>query len=99
MKQVTLRLSEELVEMLKQAAARRGQSLNAWATHVLGSVVDPDLDDDESERVRARLRRAGLLEETKHHHVTRPEPAEVARAKAEAGRGRSLSDLVREGRD
>jgi len=98
MKQVTLRLSEDLVDQLKAAAAASGNSLNGWVTVVLGAAVDPDLEDDETERVRARLRRAGLLVEEPRRSVKRPDEERLARARAAAGRGRPLSDFVSEGR-
>lgn len=98
MKQVTLRLPEDLVGQLKAAAAASGKSLNGWVTVVLGAAVDPDLEGDETERLRAKLRRAGLLAEEPGRRVPRPDPGAVDRARAEAGRGRSLSDFVSEGR-
>ena len=97
MTQVTLRVPDELAQRLKKAAAEEGRSLNAWATGVLAAMVDPDFASTDTERARERLRRAGLLEET-GRRVSRPDPARVARARAAAGRGRSLSDFVSEGR-
>lgn len=45
------------------SAEDAGVSLNQWATLVLRAAVDPALGGDEVERIRARLRRAGVLEE------------------------------------
>ncbi|MBA3261364.1 MAG: toxin-antitoxin system HicB family antitoxin, partial [Thermoleophilaceae bacterium] len=59
MRQVTLRLPDELSDRLKQAAAERGDSVNAYASAVLSAAVDPELAGDEAARVRERLARAG----------------------------------------
>lgn len=98
MKQVTLRLPEELDEALKKGAASRGESVNAYATSVLSAAVDPDLAGDEAARLRARLARAGLLDEGRSEPRKRPPAAPAREARARAGGGRQLSDLVREGR-
>lgn len=98
MAQLTLRLSEELADELRAAAAARGQSLNAWATAVLRAAVDPDLAGDEAERVRARLARAGLLSTEPPQRAHRPSRRKVDEARAAAGRGRRLSDIVTEER-
>ncbi|MGH2954161.1 MAG: transcriptional regulator [Solirubrobacterales bacterium] len=98
MKQVTLRLPEELAAALRDAAAEREQSVNSYARSVLAAAVDPDLAGNEAERMRERLRRAGLLEETEPLAVGLPSEAELREARAAAGRGKPLSDYVSEGR-
>ncbi|MGH2751584.1 MAG: toxin-antitoxin system HicB family antitoxin [Actinomycetota bacterium] len=98
MRQVTLRLPEDLVEQLKAAAAARDESLNRWVAAVLGAAVDPNLEHDEAARVRAKLRRAGLLVEHSGRHAKGPDDERLSRARAAAGRGRPLSEFVREGR-
>lgn len=98
MRQLTLRVDERLLVRLKDVAARRGQSVNAYAGAVLGAAVDPDLANSELERLRERLARAGLLADAPASKVAVPSARELARAKAAAGRGRALSDLVSEGR-
>lgn len=97
MSQLTLRVSDVLARRLKDAAAAQGRSLNAWATDVLSAAVDPDLAGDEVERLRERLRRAGLLVPVGAPR-RRPPRADVERARAAAGKGTSLADLVAEGR-
>jgi len=99
MAQLTLRVDEELVDQLKASAAAAGTSVNRWATVVLRAAVDPELEGEEHERVRARLRRAGLLDEPRPSvNSRRPDPAELEQAGRLAGRGRPLSDYVREER-
>jgi len=97
MAQITLRVPGELARALKEAAAASGRSLNSWATSILAAVVDPDFADGEAERLRERLRRAGVLTEPSAR-VSRPKRTEVTRARRSAGRGTALSELVSEGR-
>jgi hypothetical protein len=99
--QLTLRLPEELAERVKRAAQRRGSSVNRFACAVLAAAVDPELAGDEMARLRERLDRAGLLAAMPPatRPVRRPDPAAVAAARAAAGRGRPLADLVSEDRD
>lgn len=98
MSQLTLRIPDELVGRLKVAATERGQSVNRWATDVLSAAVDPAFAGDGAEALRERLARAGLLVPTTPGKRRRPNRTAVARARAAAGRGRSLSDLVSDSR-
>lgn len=98
MKQMSLRVPDQLAEDLKRAAADRGASVNSFATTVLSTAVDPDFSGDEAERLRARLRRAGLLWEPEGLAPDPPSREAVERARAAAGGGTPLSELVSEGR-
>ena len=98
MAQLTLRISTELASDLKREAARRGESVNALATHALRALVDPDTQDDALERTRERLRRAGLLDEPAPYDGPVVSDEEFDRARDEAARGRPLSDYVSDGR-
>jgi len=98
MVQLTLRIAEQVVPDLKRAAAASGLSLNAWATAVLTAAVDPNLAGDEAERVRERLARAGLLMAVPERASGRPSAGAVERARAVAGRGRTLAEIVSEDR-
>ena len=93
MAQLTIRASDELVERVRTAAGRLGRSMNEYVVAVLGAATDPDLAGDDSERIRERLDRAGLLAAG---GVARPRPeaSSVAAARAAAGRGTQLSDIV-----
>lgn len=100
MHQLTLRISNDLANDLRAEAEKRGQSVNALASAALSALVDPDLEGDELERLRARLRRAGLLAETRPlPRGSAPSPERLAEARRRAAKGKSLSDYVSEGRD
>jgi plasmid stability protein len=101
MTQMTLRLPDALAARLKQAARAHGSSLNRYACAVLAAAVDPELAGDEMARLRERLDRAGLLAATPSpsRPARRPDPAAVVAARAVAGQGRPLADLVSEDRD
>lgn len=98
MAQLTLRVADELVQRLKSVAASQGRSVNSWASAVLAAAVDPDLAGEEAQVVRERLARAGLLLVPPATRRARPDRAEASRARAAAGEGRSLADLVAEDR-
>jgi hypothetical protein len=100
MAQMTWRTSEGLLERVRRQAAEQGVSLNEWVTTVLTAVADPEHEGSDVERVRARLRRAGLLEEVGSGPVpsTPLDEARLAAARVAAGRGTELSELVARGR-
>lgn len=93
MGQLTIRTSEELLERVRAAARRTGRSMNEYVAGVLDAATNPDLAGGEAERVRERLARAGILAPGGSPRV-RPDARDVAVARAEAGRGTPLSDLV-----
>lgn len=97
MAQMTWRTSEELLERVRRQAQEHGRSLNEWVTVVLSAASDPSSAGDEAQQLRERLARAGLLEEG-GPLATRPAPDRVAAARAAAGRGTSLADIVSSGR-
>jgi hypothetical protein len=98
MKQLTLRVDDRLADFLKQAAATRSESVNAYAHAVLSAAVDPELAGDEAAQMRERLSRAGLLAVVPCASHPAPAGAALARARKRAGRGQSLSSLVAEDR-
>ena len=88
------RAPEELMARVKLAAAQRGKSLNDYVTSVLDAATNPDLAGSEAKQLRERLARAGVLvtvEETAHR---RPPADRVLRARASAGQGTPVSDLI-----
>jgi hypothetical protein len=98
MRQLTLRVPEELATLLKGAAADRDESVNGYAVKVLSAAVDPDLAEDEISGLKERLARAGLLLTPGQLARKRPSTRELNGARAAAGRGRQLSELVAEDR-
>lgn len=99
MPQLTIRLDEDLARQLKAHAHAVGRSVNGWVVDVLRAALDPDLDESELERTRARLARAGLLAEPRPSDPrTPPDPERLRAARRAAGAGTPLSALVSDGR-
>jgi hypothetical protein len=98
MRQVTLRIEDRLANFLKQAAAARNESVNAYAQTVLSAAVDPEHAGDETAQLRERLERAGLLAHPKPVPYPHPDPAAVAAAGKRAAQGRTLSSIIVEER-
>lgn len=94
---MTWRASEELLGLVRRAAARQGRSMNDFVTAVLEAATDPELAGDEADRVRERLAAAGLLAPASRS-ARRPDPRAVAAARAAAGRGTPLARIVDEDR-
>ena len=97
MAQMTWRADEDLLEHVRSQAAEHGKSMNDFVTTVLRTVTDPDYAEPGVERFRARLARAGLLAPTTREGE-RPDRAAFEAARAAAGRGTPLSDIVSAGR-
>jgi hypothetical protein len=98
MTQWTIRVPEELATRVRATAEAAGRSVNGWVTAVLSAAVDPNLAGDEAQRVRERLRLAGLLYEPPRGRGRRPSEEAIAKARRDAARGRPLSEYVIEGR-
>ncbi|MGE4426969.1 MAG: transcriptional regulator [Solirubrobacteraceae bacterium] len=99
MRQVTLRLDDDLATDVARVAADRGTSVNAFAAAVLSAAVDPELAGDEAERLRARLRARGLLADPQPARRSGITDEQLAAARAAAGRGQTLASLVTAQRD
>lgn len=99
MQQVTFRLPDDLAASVKRRAAERGESANAFATLVLRAAVDPGFARADAAEIRQRLARAGLLADPVVTRTTQqPDEDALRRARADAGRGTALADLVSESR-
>jgi hypothetical protein len=91
--QVTWRASEELVGRVRAAAVDAGYTLNGYVTLVLDAATNPEHASSHAERIQERLARAGLLAQTGVPRP-RPNPDELAQARAAAGRGTPASELI-----
>jgi|SRR5271154_764500 len=98
MRQLTLRVPEELAERLKVAAGDHEDSVNGYAVKVLSAAVNPDLASDEITGLKERLAQAGLLLTPERIPTKPPSARALSQARTAAGLGRPLSDFVTEGR-
>lgn len=97
MAQVTWRAADELVDRVRAVAGSSGYSMNEFLTRVLDAATDPNLAGGEAARIRERLERAGLLAElSAGQSAPRPrvDPDALRAARARAGQGTSLADLI-----
>jgi hypothetical protein len=92
--QITVRADAVLIERVRSAARRANRSMNDYVVSVLDAATNPEAISDDAERLRERLRNAGLLSEPAPRRPRRPEASAVAKARARAGRGTPLSDIV-----
>jgi plasmid stability protein len=99
MAQLTIRLDDDLARDVKAEAEAQGRSVNGWVVALLDAAVNPDLEDTEMARTRARLERAGLLARPPGRKIAgRPDRRRVAAARKAAGSGIPLSEIVVDGR-
>ena len=99
--QLTIRADAEIIERVRAMAGRAGRSMNEQVVRILDAATDPDLAD-EGTRIRERLAAAGLLDDSpaSHKPVAPPRSTErvdaerLAAARARAGEGTPLSDIV-----
>lgn len=95
-KQLLLRVPEELHRRLMARAAREGRSLNALATEILDAAAEADCGDRQA-RLRAAAAAAGTLRTTAARPVS---PARRQRLIASTrGLGAQLDRLLDEERD
>ena len=99
MAQITVRLDEELAQQVKTHAAGTGRSVNNWLVALMSAATDPELEDDDLARTRARLERAGLLYVPERTPTARPSAQRLAQARRAAGAGKELAAFVADGRD
>ena len=97
--QLTIRADEELIERVKHASSQLGRSMNDYVTSVLDAATNPALAGTLAESIRDRLIRAGLSVPVATKRK-RPvvDPKRLAAARAEAGRGTPLAQIVAEQR-
>lgn len=61
MKQLILRVSDDLHRRISARAAREGKSVNAWVTDLLDMTVDADVTEDRQTRAAAKAAELGML--------------------------------------
>lgn len=94
MVQMTVRVPDDLVKRVKLAAQRGGLSVNEFTLRVLDAATDPNLAGSEADRIRERLAAAGLLATGRRQAAGRPAPELVMAARAAAGQGTALAEIV-----
>jgi plasmid stability protein len=96
MKQLLLRVPDDVHRRLAARAARDGRSVNALATEILDAAVDAD-EGDRRARLRATAAATGLLRSLPAKSIT---PARRRRIIASTkGTGPILDQLLAEERD
>lgn len=99
MRQFSVRLSDEHGAAVQRLAAARRRSVNQTFADLVAAATDPMHAGGELAELRERLGRAGLvLDVSALPDAPAPEERELDDARAAAGRGTSLSELVSEGR-
>lgn len=99
MRQFSVRLSDDLGLAVKRLAEARGRSVNQTFEDLVVAATDPDGAGSADTALRERLARADLVwDAAALGPIDRPSPDLLAEARAAAGRGRSLSDIVAEQR-
>ncbi|WP_211195973.1 hypothetical protein [Agromyces sp. H66] len=94
MAQVTWRANDDLVRRVQAVAASEGLSMNELMTRVLSIATDSDERDPAAVRLRERLRAAGMLASWAPTSPAPPDAADLDRARAAAGTGTKLADIV-----
>lgn len=99
MQQFSVRLSDERGDAVRRLAAALGRSVNQTFEDLVAAATDAAYAGDELTALHERLRRAGLTFDTAAlPEAPAPADDELERARAAAGRGASLEQLVSEGR-
>jgi hypothetical protein len=97
MRQLLLRVPDDLHARLAARAKERGQSVNALATELLDHLIEED-PASVRRRVRAKAHQLGVLAEP---HASRRHLSEAERARALAsarGLGQVLDNILDDGR-
>jgi hypothetical protein len=99
MQQFSVRLSDEHGAAVRRLAAARGRSVNQTFDDLVAAATDPTHAGSELVALRERLARVGLVFDVSAlPDAPAPSERELQRARAAAGRGTPLAELVSEGR-
>jgi plasmid stability protein len=98
-KQLLLRVPEDLHRRLAARAAREGRSMNAVAGEMLDAAADADLSAPPTpqERLRARARALGMLSEVPARPVSKAERDRIIASTR--GIGKVLDRIIAEDRE
>ena len=94
MGQVSWRVDEELLDAVRRAAGAAGLSVNRYITETLRIATSEDEGASDIERMRHRLRVAGLLASEPRPRRLNLTEEEVKAMRAEASQGTSLTEIV-----
>lgn len=94
MGQVSWRVDDELLERVRHSAAAAGMSVNKYISRVLSLATSEDDESSEAQRMRQRLRAAGVLASDDRPGARRVDDEELIRLRRLAGQGTPLSDTV-----
>lgn len=83
MKQLILRVSEDLHRRIAARADREGMSMNKWLNHIVDATVDADIAEDRQTRLTAKAAELGILARIEAPDMTEEE-ARLAREAFEA---------------
>lgn len=98
MRQFSVRLSDDHGAAIKRLAQARGRSVNQTFEDLVVAATDPGNAPDANAALRERLVRAGLIYDVPVAVGARPETSALDEARAAAGRGTPLSQIVSEQR-
>jgi hypothetical protein len=83
-----------LVSQVKNLARSDGLSLNEWLTRVMTVLTQADDAETPGQRLRSRLRGAGLLASGNPVAIAPPSEAALSEARRKAGAGTPLAEIV-----
>jgi HicB family len=90
MKQLILRVSEDLHRRIAARADREGMSMNKWLNHIVAATVDADIAEDRQTRADAKAAALGILA-----HIEAPDMTEEERAEGRAILEELAPEIVR----
>ena len=96
MKQLLLRVPDDVHRRLTARAVRDGRSVNSLATEILDAAADTD-EGDRRDRLRARAVATGVLREPVAPHVGRAARARILASTK--GMGQVVDRILADGRD
>jgi hypothetical protein len=99
MQQFSVRLSDEHGDAVRRLAAGRGRSVNQTFEDLVAAATDPAHAGSELVALRERLGRAGLVfDASVLPDSPTPSQRELEQARAAAGHGTPLQELISESR-